>query len=434
VADRVASVIGPRALLALVTVTTKVTATRLLNQDAKTVARLLVEHPVLAEPASDRAPRLAPRLTIAEVRGYAGPARRAARVIGEFPGFAPAGSDLLTEALAAVGRRPVDYTGKVDADITAGMPSSQAIAVILLRLLDMAEFNVPGILADIDTEYLHDFRVAVRRTRAGLKLFGGALGRPVAVARFAEEFKWLGAITTPTRDLDVHLLGFEDMARSLKSAKPDDLEPFRDYLRGRRAKEYRALVRTLRMPRLRELAGEWRDTLTPAGKGSGERRPKSPGISVGTLAAESTRKAFVKVARMGGVITPDSPAESLHNLRKRCKELRYALELFSPLYSPVSYGRVVGDLKRLQDCLGTFQDNEVQIAEIRSLATAMLAANEAPAVTLLAMGEITAGLADGQVAARADFERRFGEFAGIEGQRRMSALLRGGGLGAGLGE
>jgi len=67
----------------------------------------------------------------------------------------------------------------------------------------------------------------------------------------------------------------------------------------------------------------------------------------------------------------------------------------------------------------------VQIEEIQALATAMLAANEAPAVTLLAMGEVTAGLATRQLAARADFERRFAAFAGQDGQRRMSELLLG---------
>jgi hypothetical protein len=87
---------------------------------------------------------------------------------------------------------------------------------------------------------------------------------------------------------------------------------------------------------------------------------------------------------------------------------------------------VLGDLKRLQDCLGEFQDTEVQIGEIRVLATSMLAAGEAPAVTLLAMGEVTAGLAARQQAARAEFERRFAAFAGADGQRRMSLLLRGG--------
>ncbi len=135
--------------------------------------------------------------------------------------------------------------------------------------------------------------------------------------------------------------------------------------------------------------------------------------------------AFAKVARRGAAITQDTPAESLHDLRKRCKELRYALEFFAPLHDPAGYAKVVGDLKRLQDCLGEFQDTEVQIGEIRALAAAMLAAHEAPAVTLLAMGEVTAGLAARQRAARADFERRFAAFADVDGQRRMSALLRG---------
>ena len=37
--------------------------------------------------------------------------------------------------------------------------------------------NLPGLLDDIDTEFLHDFRVAVRRTRSTLKL-----GRPALPA------------------------------------------------------------------------------------------------------------------------------------------------------------------------------------------------------------------------------------------------------------
>jgi CHAD domain-containing protein len=127
----------------------------------------------------------------------------------------------------------------------------------------------------------------------------------------------------------------------------------------------------------------------------------------------------------GGAITAASAPEAMHELRKRCKELRYLLEIFGSLYDPGEHWQAVRELKALQDCLGEFQDTEVQIGEIRALAAAMLAAGEAPAVTLLAMGEITAGLAARQRAARADFERRFAAFADVEGQRRMSALLRG---------
>jgi CHAD domain-containing protein len=340
-------------------------------------------------------------------------------VLAAVPGLAPEAEPSPDAALRALGRRPGDYSNKVDAAITAAMPAGQAAAAILLRLLDTIEVNLPGTLADTDTEFLHDLRVSVRRTRSAVKLLGDSLPgfTPAELAFFAAEFKWVGDLTTPTRDLDVHLLDFEDTARGLTAAKPDDLEPFRAYLEQRRRREFRALARGLRSARFTALTRDWRARLVQAS-------PASPGTA-GLLAAERTRVAFVRVAKRGAAITPDSPAESLHDLRKRCKELRYALEFFAPLHEPAAYAKVTGDLKRLQDCLGDFQDTEIQIGEIRVLAAAMLAQGEAPAVTLLAMGEITAGLAVRQRAARADFERRFAAFAGIEGQRRVSALLRG---------
>src|SRR5215469_1366199 len=442
IATSVSGIVAPRALLPEVTVTVTTAAYRLLNEDGKTVARLLVEH--LAVAAGDGRP-LPPRLTITEVRGYLGQARRAARIVAGVPGVRPVTEPLLTGALRAVGRSPGDYSNKVAANITGQMPAAEAAATILLRLLDTVEANVPGVLSDVDTEFLHDLRVSVRRSRSALKLFGDALREPLAahgaaltgreLARFAAEFKWVGDLTTPIRDLDVHLLDFEDTARALRAAKPDDLEPFRAYLRQRRVREFRVLARGLRSQRFVTLTRDWRERLTAirdsakAGTAatvrSGQSR-RAAGESTGTLAADRTRLAFVKVAKRGAAITPASPHDSLHDLRKRCKELRYALEFFAPLLRPAGYAAVLSDLKRLQDCLGEFQDTEVQIGEIRALATNMLAAGEAPAVTLLAMGEVTAGLAARQQRARADFERRFAAFAGEDGRRRMALLLRGG--------
>jgi len=442
VAARIAGLVAPRALLPAVTVFTGATVRRLLNDDGKTVARLHIEHVAVA--AGDHQP-LPPRLTITEVRGYLGQGRRAVRLVAGSPGVRPVTESVLADALRAVGRRPGDYSNKVAAPITAGMPAAEAAAVILLRLLDTIEANVPGVLRDTDTEFLHDLRVSVRRTRSALKLFGVALTAPTAargsaltsdeLARFAAEFKWVGDLTTPTRDLDVHLLGFEETARALRAAKPDDLEPFRAYLAQRRTREFRTLARGLRAERFTSLTRDWRERLTRIREGASGRTGatarsggsgKAAGETAGTLAAERTRRAFTRVAKQGGAITPESPHESLHDLRKRCKELRYALEFFAPVLPPAACAAVVADLKKLQDCLGEFQDTEVQIGEIRALAVAMLAANEAPAVTLLAMGEVTAGLAARQQAARADFERRFAAFGGPDGQRRMSLLLRGG--------
>ena len=84
-------------------------------------------------------------------------------------------------------------------------PAAVAIAEMLTGFTAAIEENVPGTIASIDTEFLHDLRVAVRRTRSILKLVGDVLPDGLA-ERFAPEFKWLGDLTTPVRDLDVYLL------------------------------------------------------------------------------------------------------------------------------------------------------------------------------------------------------------------------------------
>jgi CHAD domain-containing protein len=457
VAARVGGLIAPRALLPVALTSAQTTGYRLVNEDGKTVVRLLLERQRLAGPQQGQGQgqsqgkgqqaEITPRITLVEVRGYQPEARRAQALIAAVPGVRPAASTPLEDALRALGRRPGDYTNKVEAEITAAMPASRAVATVLLYLLDAIDANIPGVLADIDSEFLHDLRVAVRRTRSALKLFGDALtGLPGRTGLtdeqrefFAAEFKWVGDLTTPTRDLDVQLLDFEGTAQGLAAAKPDDLEPFRAYLEQRRRKEFRSLNRGLKSARFTELISSWRTQLTGLlasesnGKAARASRPRDGRIAkatpktAGLLAGERTRAAFNKVAKRGAAITQEAPAESLHDLRKRCKELRYSLEFFAPLHDRAAYAKVVGDLKRLQDCLGDFQDSEVQIGEIRALAADMLASGETetPAVTLLAMGEVTAGLAVRQRAARADFERRFAAFADAAGQRRMAALLSG---------
>jgi CHAD domain-containing protein len=421
VRDQILKLARPRALLPMATAASTVTVTRLLNADGKIVARLIVDHSTVTrtgQAVPQREVPLPPRLSIAEVRGYPGQARRAARLLAGIPGVSPARQNTFLEALHALGRHPNDYSGGVTAEITAQMPASVAVATLLLGLLDTLEQNVDGTLRDIDTEFLHDLRVAVRRTRAAIKLLGDVLPNGLA-APYAAEFKWLGDLTTPTRDLDVHLLGFDAMTAQLVAASPADLEPFRAFLTRRRARELRRLAAGLRSARFRAITEHWRKALVEVQDAG---RPRK-GFTADELAVAKTGRTFRRVVAQGGAITPASAPESLHDLRKRCKELRYVLEFFAPLHDPVAYRKVVGDLKQLQDCLGEFQDSQVQREEIGALADAMLTERAAPAATLLAMGEIAANLARGQAEARADFAQRFTRFAGPAGQQRFRDLL-----------
>jgi CHAD domain-containing protein len=425
VRDRIIVLTSPRALLPIVRAVSTASVTRLLNADGKTVARLVTERVTVTRPpgstAADTTAELPPRLAVAEVRGYPGQARRAAALLAGVPGVSHASQGLFAAALTALGRHPADYTSGVDAEITASMPAPVAVARLLLRLLDTMELNVPGVLRDIDTEFLHDFRVAVRRTRSAIKLLGQVLPADLA-EHYKAEFKWLGDVTTPIRDLDVHLLGFGAMTEQLVAASPADLEPLRAFLVRRRAREFRRLAAALRGPRFRAIIQDWRKALLEIRDVDGPRRRHPTAVA---LALSTTGRAFRRIVAQGSAITPASAPESLHDLRKRAKELRYLLEFFAPLHDPVAYRKVVSDLKQLQDCLGEFQDSEVQRHEIHALADAMLAERAAPAATLLAMGEIAAKLTLSQAEARTEFAARFGRFAGPAGRERVRVLLQG---------
>jgi CHAD domain-containing protein len=423
--DRLGPVVGIRALLPLARAEGTLTMLRVLDREQKTIARITVDIAALTGPVKGTLP---PRLVIVPVRGYQSAADQAGRLLTAAGQFTPAARPAIDSVLEAAGRSPADAAA--GAALSPSMPARTALAGVLLRLAGTMAANVSFVIRDVDTEFLHDLRVAVRRTRSVLKLAGDALPGDLA-ARFAPEFKWLGDLTTPVRDLDVYLMGFDAMTAELSAASPGDLEPLRAHLATRRRSEQRRLVRGLRSARFARLMADWTATLDEVAGQPAAREPDA-----GSLAADRIARAYRRVAKQGTAITAaaDPQAASLHSLRKRCKELRYLLEIFGSLYDPAAYGRAVRDLRGLQDTLGEFQDAEVQRDAIRGFAAQMLAPPGAPdagqpaagelAATLLAMGELTARLHERQRRARAKVAGRFAEFAAAGSVRRLGIRVR----------
>jgi CHAD domain-containing protein len=419
VRDLVTPIAGIRALLPVAASTSSQRTLRVLDGEEKTVARLTLENGSPRGPAVAAVPA---RLTITPVRGYDAQAGRVERILAALPSVTAASQSALDLALTAAGRRPGDYNSQVEVALTPSMPAGAALAAILLRLLDIIEANVDGTVRDIDTEFLHDLRVAVRRTRAALKLAGDALPGDLA-PRYAPEFRWLGQLTTPLRDLDVHLLGFAEAAANLVTASPADLAPMHDSLLRYRAAERRRLARGLRSARFTSLTTEWRAALekgAAAGRGRGGR----PRVPIASLAAARFERAHRRLIKTGSAITAASPEEDLHVVRKRGKELRYLLEFFAALHDPAAHHSAVRELKQLQDCLGAIQDGHVQREAIRSLAERMVAEGVTPAPTLLAMGELAAQLDAVASKARADFGTRFARFTSDRNTRRIASLTK----------
>jgi CHAD domain-containing protein len=398
VRDRVAAVAGIRALVETASFEGTRSTARLLDDELKTIARLHVDTPTAHGAAA--------RLNLVPLRGYDHEAARAAIVLASVDGVTASPTSSYEQCLAASGRR-FDDTAPVrpGATVTPDLPASVAVAGVLHVFLRAVEANVPGVLADIDTEFLHDLRVAVRRARSTIKLAGAALPPSAAISQLTDDLKWLGDATTPTRDLDVYLLGVRTMAEGLRAARPRDLDPFRAHVAVRRADAFARLVNDLRSPRFAAVLARWRAVA------SVDRECVAPEPTAAEFGAACLRRAHRRVLRLGSRIDPYSHAEMLHTLRKRCKELRYLLEIFERIEPPRTRKRVLPVLKALQECLGEFQDSEVQAAKVRTFAAEMMAAPSAPPGALLAMGELAAQLDAHQQHARATFAGIFAAFA-----------------------
>jgi CHAD domain-containing protein len=101
----------------------------------------------------------------------------------------------------------------------------------------------------------------------------------------------------------------------------------------------------------------------------------------------------------------------LHQLRTDAKKLRYLLEAFGALFGADRMQEAVGELKRLQDNLGAYQDAQVQTQGLREFAT-RIARRPTDADTVMALGVMASLLEQMQHDARAQLAERFAHFDG----------------------
>jgi CHAD domain-containing protein len=420
VRDRLESVLEMRRLLPVMQLNTRIHNYQLENRDAKIILRLSIEHITAIDPDSKSRKRLPQRLHVQMLKGYSKPYRVLLKYLQHTLKLQPCAEDLLTQALASYGRKPGDYSSKPNYQLEANMCTDHAIREVLQHLLKIMEHNEAGVLADIDSEFLHDFRVACRRSRSIINQVKQVFPQRV-VTRFRKEFAWLSQVSGPTRDLDVYLLSIPDYQASLPAAMRPDLEPLRGFLQQQQKSAHRQLVRALNSARYRRfkqslhryLASSLpaRTTLANA------RRP------VKAVANERIWRMFRRTIREGQSIAPNSPAEELHELRKTCKKLRYLLECFQSLYPSEKISRLIKALKGLQNNLGDFQDLHIQISRLQDFSAQMVRNEQAGEPTLMAMSMLIESLGQRQRQARKDFHVQFVKFATKKNRRLCRKLF-----------
>ena len=408
-ARRVSVFVGLRVLIPVRSEESTATVLALLNRDSKTVGRVWFEH------------GHGDRVRLQALRGYESQTAALEAAL--------AADDRLQPLAPYEPRRPPMPRRP---PIVGTMPAMHAVASVLTYLLDVIEWNVDGATTRLDTEFLRELRVAVRRSRTAIKLTATVLPSGFA-DKFGPRMSWIGDLTTPARDLDVLVLMVPELAAMLPVHVQGDLEPLRVMLTEQNARAYAELGAELRSARFAEFVAAYRSELADV-----IAAPARPPVAA-EAASHWAAAAMRRVVRQGSQITEASPPEALHDLRKACKELRYCLQLFEPLWvhdaasgSDGQSGNKPGDdvgrrefvveLKALQDNLGVYQDSDVQNATLRRWAESA-DTEPLPAATVLAIGRLSVHLEAAQAAARAAFADRFKQFTSPANRRRFTALI-----------
>lgn len=202
----------------------------------------------------------------------------------------------------------------------------------------------PGVRLGTDSEELHQFRVATRRSRAFLRA-GRELIDPEWSERLRGELRWLGGELGPSRDLDVLIERLQTEVETL----------------GDDAGAGRALVEVLERDR-----GTLREQLTEALESDRyfalldllEQPP--PLVAADVTLKQIQRSEHRKLQKAVRDLAADAPDEQLHETRIKVKRARYAAELRGDM-------KYVKAAKVLQDVLGEHQDAVVAQERLRSL-------------------------------------------------------------------
>lgn len=209
---------------------------------------------------------------------------------------------------------------------------------------------------------VHQMRVAARRLRSGLKVFGPLLD-PTWSAALRQELGWAAGELGRVRDTEVMLDRLVEHAEELPPADAElairvvreslaaELASAREHalasLRSQRHQDLLvALVAAVQAPQLTELAEQ------PCAK----------------VLPPLVEKAYRRLAKDVRRLHIDSLAEPWHETRIAGKKARYAAELVEPVFGEPAK-ELANALERVTDTLGDHQDCHVAQTELRSIAS-----------------------------------------------------------------
>ena len=242
----------------------------------------------------------------------------------------------------------------------------EALLGAIGHLLEVMLHFAPACRLGAGPEGVHQMRVGLRRLRSVLKVFRPAAGCP-ALQEFDAGLKALADRLGPARDWDVFLGG---LGSKVAEALPGDkrIAALLKAAEARRLAAYAALRAELDGTGFRHLvlAGLGLLLQRPWREAAEEERLARLEESLPDFAAALLDKRWHKLCSEGEDIEGHS-AEALHEVRLEAKRLRYAAELFAPLWPGKATRRFQKRLSALQEELGIANDTAVARSLVASL-------------------------------------------------------------------
>jgi len=406
-------IIKMRALLKLVEVHCRSTTYRILNQDEKTVTRLAYEE--ILPSREKNAPALAAHLWLKPVKGYPKHSQNIANRFEEAGFTISKKEDIYFKALEIVDQKPGSYSAKLNIQLDPDMRSDDATKVVLLFLLQVIRINEFNIEKDLDTEFLHDFRVAIRRTRSALAQTKNVF--PMGTTnRFKKDFAFVGKLSNQLRDLDVYLLKEDTYKAVLPPVLRNDIDPLFEYLRQKRSKALQNVLNSLRSKKYAKILHDWEAFLNEPSKDPA--MAANAKLPVIYLARKRIYMKYRDVAKAGNLILENTEDEMLHVLRIQCKKLRYLMEFFSSLFPRKKMNALIEQLKKLQDNLGDVNDLRVQEEYLLKIIKKLPATHQRKKKTLVAIGSLIGTLDRKRQTVKDAFAKTFKDFAS-PGNRKL---------------
>jgi CHAD domain-containing protein len=378
------AVIGPRRLLAQADAEEYGSDLDILDDLGKTIARLRIASGRARLPTAGGGGgwrTLPATVTLTGLRGYEDAYRRLVPVIESRPGLRSCAEGRVGLMLRRVGAPVRGDLSSPSVDLALTVRAEVGARRIHAALLDVLQINEPGVRADLDTEFLHDFRVAIRRTRSLLGQIKHVFP-PDAVQHFATEFSWIGRLTGPPRDMDVLILALRGRREEFSAV---DLDRLMAFVSGVRQQEHDTLVAALDSDRYRRLTSDWKAFLerpvTP------EAEARNAGAYLSEVVSWRAWRLSRRIATGAETIDEHTTEERLHEVRIEAKKLRYLVDTMPAFYDTDDLGCILGALKKLQRALGDLNDAHVQERRLLECGQALCAAGGPPDVAL-ALGRL----------------------------------------------